>query len=370
MRPVLLLFFLDSPWAIWKHDPAQGLSGPGLAVVVSVFALAYLAFARLRYGRVPEEDRPPLVFAGIVVGLLTVHSVLGMHLLPRSFPLFGYGVSVLIGVLSALWLTRRRALKSGKDPELVMDLALWIVVGGVLGGRIAYLVQFRNQVFMPGMGLAEALFAAINLTAGGLVLIGALVGGTAAMFAFSRSRQISFLDVADLVIPSVFVGVGFGRIGCLLNGCCYGDPTSMPWGICFAPNTLPFKALVADGVLPSNAVATMPLHPTQIYSALDGFFEAAVLSWFFWRRRRVGEVFILACLMYATSRFLMEFLRGDSPGVFGTPLTISQVYSLGIFGAGVAMWVFLSLRPAPPATTTAAAPTPPSPPPALPHPTR
>ncbi len=57
----------------------------------------------------------------------------------------------------------------------------------------------------------------------------------------------------------------------------------------------------------------MPLHPTQIYSALDGFFEAAVLSWFFWRRRRVGEVFILACLMYATSRFLMEFLRGDSP---------------------------------------------------------
>lgn len=354
MRPILLLFFLDDPWTVWKLDPVRNLSGPGLALVVAALALAYVVWSFIAHRRVLPDDRPILGIVAALLAALTIHSALDLRLLPAAFPLFGYGVTVLAGVLSALWLTRRRAMKSGIDPELVIDLALWVVVGGVLGGRIAYLVQFRDEVFLRGMSWPQAIFAAVNLTAGGLVLIGALFGGFLGMLGFCRARGQSLLKFADLVFPSVFVGIGFGRIGCLLNGCCFGEPTGVPWAITFPPGSLPFKTFVFQKLLPPDAAATMPIHPTQIYSALDGFLEALILSWFFWRKRRDGEVFALACLMYATSRFLMEFLRGDSPGVFGTPLTISQVYALGIFAAGLALWVYISTRPASQATESPA----------------
>ncbi len=344
MRPVLLRFFLDEPWALWKVDQASGVGGPGVAPVLAGLLLAYLVWSYFAFREILKDDRP------ILLGLLAVIAGLSfvrIPIFPASVPLFGYGATVLVGVLTALWLTKRRAAKSGIDPELVMDLALWLVVGGVVGGRTAYLVQFRDHVYSDRMGLAERIFATINLTAGGLVLIGALVGGFVGIVAFCRYKGLSILKVADLVMPSVFVGVGFGRIGCLLNGCCFGEPCSLPWAIRFPEGSMPFKSFVEMKMLDPNAAWTMPIHPTQIYSSLDGFVEAAILSWFFWRRRRDGEVLALSCVMYSTSRFLMEFLRGDSPGVFGTPLTISQVYSLGMFAAGFSLWVWLSLRQPP-----------------------
>lgn len=354
MRPVLLRFFLDEPWALWKVDQASGVGGPGVALVLTALLLAYVVWSYLAFREILPDDRPIL---GGAVAVIAALSFFRIPIFPASVPLFGYGATVLVGVLTALWLAKRRAEKSGIDPELVMDLALWIVVGGVVGGRTAYLVQFRDHVYSHGMSLAERIFATVNLTAGGLVLIGALVGGFVGIVGFCRHRGQSLLKIADLVMPSVFVGVGFGRIGCLLNGCCFGEPCSLPWAITFPNGSLPFKSFVEMGILDPNAARTMPIHPTQIYSSLDGFVEAAILSWFFWRRRRDGEVFALACVMYSTSRFLMEFLRGDSPGVFGTPLTISQVYSLGMFAAGFGLWVWLSLRrPALPVTTAGSTP--------------
>lgn len=354
MRPVLLRFFLDEPWVLWKVDAVTQIGGPGVALVLSLLTALYIAWSYSVFKKILEDDRPILIGVGLAVAALTGLAIFRPGTLPPSVPLFGYGATVLAGVLSALWLTKRRAIKAGFDPEIVIDLALWLVVGGVLGGRIAYLVQFHDHVFVRGMTLPQALFAAINLTAGGLVLIGAMVGGFLGMFAFCRARGHSLLRVSDLIIPSVFVGVGFGRIGCLLNGCCYGEPCSLPWAITFPAGSLPFNAFVELGMLDPTAPRTMPIHPTQIYSSLDGFLEAAILAWFYWHKRRDGEVFAFACLMYSTSRFLMEFLRGDSPGVFSTPLTISQVYSIGMFAAGLALWVWLSVRPksAAPASTS------------------
>ncbi len=356
MRPVLLRFFLDEPWALWKVDAATQVGGPGVALVLLVLGLLYVGWSYVVFKKILEDDRPILIGAGVVIAALTGLAIFRPGTLPPSVPLFGYGATVLAGVLSALWLTKRRAIKAGFDPEIVIDLALWLVVGGVLGGRIAYLVQFRDHVFARGMSLPQALFAAINLTAGGLVLIGAMVGGFLGMLAFCRARGHSLLKVSDLIIPSVFVGVGFGRIGCLLNGCCYGEACSLPWAITFPAGSLPFQAFVERGLLAPDALRTMPIHPTQLYSSLDGFVEAAILAWFYWHKRRDGEVFALACLMYSTSRFLMEFLRGDSPGVFGTPLTISQVYSIGMFAAGLGLWIWLSVRPKSAAPATSGTP--------------
>jgi phosphatidylglycerol:prolipoprotein diacylglycerol transferase len=356
MRPILIRIFLDQPWTLWATDPVSGISGPGACIIIAVLMALYFAIVKLTWKSIPEDDKPILKVVGGVAVALTALSLLNIRLLPPSVPLFGYGVTVLVGVLTALWITRRRAIRVGIDPELVIDLALWLVVGGVMGGRIAYLVQFRGQVFDPRMSIFQALFAIVNLTAGGLVFIGSLFGGFLGIVAFCLYRKQSILKIADLVMPSVFVGVIFGRIGCLLNGCCFGDPTALPWGITFPHDSLPFKDFVARGLLDRNAVCTMPLHPTQIYLSLDGLFQAIVLSWFYWRRRRDGEVLALSCMTYATTRFLMEFLRGDSPGVFGTPLTISQVYSIGLFLGGIGLWVALTLKMPASAPPTSQAP--------------
>ena len=147
-------------------------------------------------------------------------------------------------------------------------------------------------------------------------------------------------------MPSVFVGMGFGRLGCLMNGCCYGDRCELPWGITFPAGSVPWEAMVYRGFLDADAPATFALHPSQIYSSINGFLLAWLLSAFFPYRRRPGEVFALGCILYPITRFVVEFLRGDELGQFGTDLTAGQLTSIGICAAGVVLMAILSFLPA------------------------
>jgi len=210
----------------------------------------------------------------------------------------------------------------------------------VIGGRLFYLLQYHKEVYKDAKTITDALFATVNLTAGGLVLIGALAGGGLGFLAFCRARKVSMADVADAFTPSVFIGIGFGRIGCLLNGCCFGDRCELPWGLAFPKGSVPFNILAQRGYVDPGAPFTMPLHPTQIYSSIDGFLIAIVTTVLFYERRWKGEVFGWGCVIYSVTRFLMEFLRGDEMGQFGTGLTISQIYSLviAVLGAIVLVW--------------------------------
>jgi phosphatidylglycerol:prolipoprotein diacylglycerol transferase len=155
--------------------------------------------------------------------------------------------------------------------------------------------------------------------------------------AFCRKHGLSMLDLADAFTPSVFIGIGFGRIGCLLNGCCWGDRCQLPWAISFPKQSAAFQVIESRGFLPPDALFTMPLHPTQIYSSIDGFLLALVTALLFRERSWKGEVFAWGCVLYSITRFLMEFIRGDEMGQLGTGLTISQLYSLGIAGLGIAV---------------------------------
>jgi phosphatidylglycerol:prolipoprotein diacylglycerol transferase len=224
----------------------------------------------------------------------------------KSMPVFGYGFLVMIGFLVGVITAQRRLARIGIDPEIAWDAGMWLLIGGVFGGRLFYLLQYRQQVFANVKTIQDALFAMVNLTAGGLVLIGALLGGGLGFIAFCRSRKLSMPDVADAFTPSVFLGIGFGRIGCLLNGCCFGDRCELPWGLAFPHDSVPFKVLAERGFVAPDALFTMPLHPTQIYSSLDGFLIALVTSVLFAERRWRGEVFGWGCVMYSITRFLME----------------------------------------------------------------
>lgn len=357
MRPILIRLLLDHPWRPFEAD-VQGVPGFGIAFVAAVVGACGVAWLVWKRGTkwTPEGRANVLFWLGLLVVLTIVPPLLPERLAswlppdpalkgqPRppvtSLPIFGYGSMVLLGFITGTWVGQVRARKAGIDPEMIFDLTFWTLIFGVLGGRLFYIVQHGDVVFRHANGIGGHLFAAINLSSGGLVLIGAMLGGAVGFFGACRRQGISALWLLDLLTPSIFIGEGFGRIGCLLYGCCYGDPSSLPWAVTFGPESAAFEALVQRGYVLESAVACMPLHPTQVYTSINAFLLAGVTYLYYRRRRFTGDVFALGVILYAISRFLIEFVRADELGQLGTGLTISQLLSIGllIVGLTLAAW--------------------------------
>ena len=267
------------------------------------------------------------------------------------FPLFGYGAMLLIAFVSAASFGAWRAKQRGLDPKVIWDVAMWVLLSGIAGARIFYLIQHGEGVFRGKETMGEKLFAAVYLPEGGIVLYGGVIGGTVAYFLFCFLRKVRPLVLADIITPSIFIGLGFGRLGCLMNGCCYGDPCPFPWSIEFAPGTVPYMALLERGFITTGAAASLPLHPTQIYSSLNAFLLAFVTASYYPHRIRDGAVLAIACIVYPITRFMLELVRGDELGQFNTNFTISQWVSFLLCACGVAFAVFLAVRSRPLATS-------------------
>lgn len=259
----------------------------------------------------------------------------GPRLSPNGIPIFGYGFMLFWGMIAAISLATYRAPEIRIRSETIWDLAVWLFLSGIVGARAFFLVQYGSQVYTPGQSWAERLLATVNLSQGGIVFYGGALCGALAHFVYCRIKNVPALDLADVITPSVFVGMGFGRIGCFLNGCCYGDFCSQPWCVSFPAESVPWYALVQRGLLAPDALQTPPLQPTQLYSAFDGFFLAALTWWLFPYRTFAGEILGVGLIVSALTRFLIEFVRGDEFGQFGTSLTISQWISLSLGTMGV-----------------------------------
>jgi len=148
----------------------------------------------------------------------------------------------------------------------------------------------------------------------------------------------------DVIAPSMFIGEGFGRIGCFLYGCCYGKACSLPWAVKFPKDSLTFDKLKLEGRIIENPLSTIPLHPTQLYSSFAAFTLAGILAWFFRRRPYDGAVLALGWILYPINRFILEALRDDEPKRWGTPFTFSQLVSIGLLITGVAAMSVFSRR--------------------------
>jgi phosphatidylglycerol:prolipoprotein diacylglycerol transferase len=193
----------------------------------------------------------------------------------------------------------------------------------------------------------ETFLRVINFPEGGLVVYGALFGGVIAVLFFIRKHGLPALATFDLIAPSMMIGLALGRIGCFLNGCCYGGPTSLPWAVRFPPGSPPYADQVTNGLLSTTSppAESLPVHPAQLYSAIT----AALIGWLLWSyypfRRRDGQVIALMLALYPISRFLEEIIRTDEPSVFGTGLSISQNISVAVFVTGIGLWFYLSKQP-------------------------
>jgi phosphatidylglycerol:prolipoprotein diacylglycerol transferase len=266
------------------------------------------------------------------------------HSAGKSLPVYGFGAMLFLGFTFGAWTAARRGLLVGYSLEMMWDVAIWLFIAGVVGCRVFYCIQYAQRVFFDNGNLKRLpalVLSAVNLPDGGLVWYGGLVSGAVAAAWLCRQRKLNFLEVGDVVVPSLFLGLAFGRVGCFLNGCCYGDRCSLPWGVRFPMGSVPDMSLVLRGILGADQDFSMPLHPTQLYSSLNALILCVLTSTYFCYRPRNGAVIALGALTYSITRFTIEFLRDDEVGQFGTSLTISQWLSIVmfIFAVGLAAWL-------------------------------
>lgn len=255
-----------------------------------------------------------------------------------SLTVHWYGILLVAGFIAALWTANRRGQKVGLSPALLTDLALWLLVGGVAGARLLHVLSYWERDFA-----GRPWWEVFAVWRGGLVFYGGLLGAAAAGAVFARWKRLPFFRTADVLAPSIALGSVFGRLGCLMTGCCYGRPCALPWAIRFPVHSLPWEDQVRNGLITPEQPA-LPVHPTQLYDSLANLLLYLALAWLHRRRRFDGQVFGFFLIGYAVLRSLVELARGDySVAERWGPLTPAQVVSGLILLAGIA--VLLARRP-------------------------
>jgi phosphatidylglycerol:prolipoprotein diacylglycerol transferase len=224
-----------------------------------------------------------------------------------QFEIYSYGVFMALAFCASLYVLMKQARGTGPkiDPSTVSDIVFLIILSGILGGKLAY-VMLNLPAYI------QTPFDA-SLWRGGFVFHGGFFLALAAVFIYAKKRNTSFVAIADLLIPYTALAQAIGRIGCFLNGCCYGRPTNLPIGRVFGLNS---PAGYHYGAL--------PLHPTQLYSSLFLFILFLFLKKVRSNRKFEGETLLFYLILYPAFRFSMDFLRGDNLGKTFYGLTLFQ----------------------------------------------
>ena len=236
-----------------------------------------------------------------------------------GFTIHGYGLMIGIGIIAAWQLTEKRAVARGLSPDAVFTITIWAALGGLLGANVLYLITMAGEIMRDPAMLFREL-------ATGFVVYGGIIGGIFSGWLCCRVHGFPFLQYFDLVMPSIALAQGFGRIGCLLAGCCYG----MPWeGACAL--TFTHSDFAPNGV---------KLFPTQpVYSLLD-FLHCGILCALSDKMKVPGRTAALYLILYSAGRFVMEFFRGDEIRGSVGALSTSQFIALFIFLAGILLFVY------------------------------
>jgi len=218
------------------------------------------------------------------------------------FTVYSYGLMLAVSFAVAVMLLRRQAIREGFNTDFIFNLAFIVFIAGVLGARFLYVLEHI------GFYLEHPL-EIILLQHGGLSWFGGLIAGIASGIIYLRKERLDVYRTADLVMPFIAIGQALGRIGCLLNGCCYGQPS-------------------LTGIYFKTHAAT--LIPTQLYSALAMLAIFVILRLLQERPHRTGEIFFTYLVLYSLKRFVIEFWRADNPVIL-SGLTLFQLFSIALF---------------------------------------
>jgi len=304
-----------------------------------------------------------------------------IHLTVKS-----YGLMMVIGFLAAVYLIRRLSRDITPDPQLITNAALYSLIGGVFGARVFYVLHHLSDFKQD----AVSVFKIWN---GGLELLGGVILAVAIIIFYLIYHKLPIRRYLDILAIGLMLALVFGRIGCFLNGCCFGKPTDMPCAVRFPYNSFAYLSQINPNlernrpepqlILPQDdfisfidkdghwhpkqyeyltdeqkvEVTTgkyqcLPVHPTQLYSSAAGAVSCLIL-FLFWRRStksgkilaKPGCTFSLMFILYGITRFFMELLRDDNPFEFDG-LTISQNISIAMIILGaVLIVVFQKFKP-------------------------
>ena len=271
-----------------------------------------------------------------------------IHLTVKS-----YGLMMVIAFIAAIFLIRRLSRDITPDPQYITNAALYSLIAGVVGARLFYVVHHFEEF----QGRLLSVFA---IWIGGLELLGGVISAIVVIYFYLRYHKLPVRRYLDILAVGLMLSLAFGRIGCFLNGCCFGKPTDLPWGVRFPywshayhsqvtvdlerNRTEPYMKLPLDFFFGSSSdpllkpyeyltvqqremlkandqLRSLPVHPTELYSSANGAVLCLIL-YFFWRRARKtgrgpfnkpGQIFGLMFVLYGITRFFIEFLRDDNP---------------------------------------------------------
>ena len=244
-----------------------------------------------------------------------------------NFPINTYGVFLAIAFLCAILIAVRLARRDGLPAEKIYDLSLWMLLAGLVGSKI--LMLFTEPEYREN----PAQFLSLDFLRSGGVFYGGLLGAVAVGYFLMKRYKLPWWKTADACAPGVAVANFFGRQGCFAAGCCWGKPTTLPWGVKFTELGHQITGVPTDA----------HLHPTQLYESFAMLLVFFFLLWLHKRKRFDGQVILAYALLYSVIRFAIEFVRDDPRGdVFGLTsligLSTSQMISLVI-----AIWALILL---------------------------
>jgi len=235
-------------------------------------------------------------------------------------------LSLVVGGALVIYRNHRR-----KAPYPISPLfGIWITLGSLFGARVFYVVQF-----------GEPPYAVLQLSGAGLVFYGGLAGGIASASLYAAIVGVPVLRFLDLLAPSLALGEAITRVGCLLNGCCWGKPCALPWAVSFPPNTFPFFQQVHDGIIYSSAEHSVPIHAFQLYMAAMLIGVSIVILILERRRNESGGAVRTYLLLYGIGRFFLEPFRADSARPW-IGMSVSQIISLAVMLV-VSGWIFVRI---------------------------
>lgn len=254
-----------------------------------------------------------------------------------TFPIHWYGVMMTLAFFVGLWTASRRGRRDGISAEHVLDLGTWLLLGTIVGARALHVITYWREVY------ADKPWTEIFMIQhGGLVFYGGLIGAALACLIFCRLKKLPLWKVADALAPSIALGYVFGRIGCLLNGCCFGRVCHLPWAIRYPNESEVWRLHYQAGLTGLNDWSA-PVHPTQIYDSLLNLVLYLGLAWLYRRKQFNGQVFAAYLMCYAITRSIVETFRGDYTAAhLHAGLTPAHLVSIAIFAAGAGLWIVQS----------------------------
>ncbi|MDR2708957.1 MAG: prolipoprotein diacylglyceryl transferase [Elusimicrobiota bacterium] len=238
-----------------------------------------------------------------------------------DFTFYSYGLMVALGFFfGAIYLSI--SAKKIKPPIISQDdifnIIFGVLISAIVGARLLFVIAEFPDMFSRPLEI-------FKVWEGGLVYYGGFIGSIIFAFAYLKIKKLNIYKVLDLFAPAVALGHFFGRIGCLLAGCCYGKPTNQPWGIVFEdPQSL--------------AVLGVHLHPTQIYEAGVNLILFVILYFYNKKAHKPGMAIAIYLIFYPICRFIIEFFRGDFRGGYSFGLSVSQIISIIVFIIGITIF--------------------------------